>query len=76
MGLFLASLAVGLCVGIVYGLLGVKSPAPPIIALVGLVGMLAGEAAVSFVRGHPNALANMFHSKTFDTSDTRPPHRE
>jgi XapX domain-containing protein len=40
------SLAVGLLVGVIYALLKVKSPAPPVIALVGLFGMLAGEQLV------------------------------
>jgi XapX domain-containing protein len=39
----LLSLGVGLVVGILYGSLGVRSPAPPVIALLGLLGMLAGE---------------------------------
>ena len=43
---YLISLAVGLAVGIVYGLIRVRSPAPPAIALLGLLGMLAGEQAV------------------------------
>ena len=34
---------VGLGVGVLYGLLRVKSPAPPIIALLGLLGMVLGE---------------------------------
>ena len=42
---YLASLAVGIGVGIAYALLGVKSPAPPVIALVGLLGMVGGEIA-------------------------------
>ena len=41
-GLFL-SLVVGVGVGVLYGLLRVKSPAPPIIALLGLLGMVLGE---------------------------------
>jgi XapX domain-containing protein len=40
---YLLSLGVGLAVGIFYGSLGVRSPAPPVIALLGLLGMLAGE---------------------------------
>lgn len=40
---YLISLAVGLVVGLLYGALDVRSPAPPAIALVGLLGMLAGE---------------------------------
>lgn len=39
----LLSFVVGLGVGILYGLIRVKSPAPPIIALVGLLGMVLGE---------------------------------
>jgi XapX domain-containing protein len=41
-GLFL-SFVVGVGVGVIYGLLRVKSPAPPIIALLGLLGMVLGE---------------------------------
>jgi len=37
------SFIVGLGVGVLYGLLRVKSPAPPIIALLGLLGMVLGE---------------------------------
>ncbi len=47
---YLSSLAIGLAVGVGYGLLKFRSPAPPLIALVGLLGMLAGEQAVSLVR--------------------------
>ncbi|PZQ50173.1 MAG: hypothetical protein DI556_08890 [Rhodovulum sulfidophilum] len=43
MKLYLLSLATGVLVGAIYGLLGVRSPAPPVIALLGLLGMLAGE---------------------------------
>lgn len=43
---YLLSLAVGALVGIIYGALGVKSPAPPVVALVGLFGMLGGEQVV------------------------------
>lgn len=41
-GLFL-SFVVGVGVGVIYGLLRVKSPAPPIIALLGLLGIVLGE---------------------------------
>ena len=37
------SFAVGLGVGVLYGLIRVKSPAPPIVALLGLLGMVFGE---------------------------------
>jgi XapX domain-containing protein len=39
----LISFAVGLGVGVIYGLIRVKSPAPPIIALLGLLGMVLSE---------------------------------
>jgi len=50
MKLYLISLAVGLLVGGLYSLLGVKSPAPPAVALVGLLGILIGEQAVPRIR--------------------------
>jgi XapX domain-containing protein len=37
------SFIVGLGVGVLYGLIRVKSPAPPIVALLGLLGMVIGE---------------------------------
>jgi XapX domain-containing protein len=49
---YLASLVLGVAVGVVYGLVKVRSPAPPAIALLGLLGMLAGEQAVSLARSH------------------------
>jgi XapX domain-containing protein len=49
---YLASLILGVAVGVVYGLVKVRSPAPPAIALLGLLGMLAGEQAISLVRSH------------------------
>ena len=49
---YLTSLILGVGVGVVYGIVKVRSPAPPVIALIGLLGMLAGERAVSLVRSH------------------------
>ena len=46
MKMYLVSLGVGILAGLVYGLLHVRSPAPPVIALVGLLGMLIGEQIV------------------------------
>lgn len=43
---YLVSLGAGLLAGLLYSLLGVRSPAPPTIALVGLLGILIGEQAV------------------------------
>lgn len=54
---YLISLGAGLLVGIVYGLLNVRSPAPPVVALVGLLGILLGEQIVPVAKrvwaGHP-----------------------
>ncbi len=54
------SLGAGLLVGVIYGALGVRSPAPPLVALVGLLGILLGEQAFSMVKvklnGAPSAL--------------------
>ena len=55
------SIAAGLLVGLVYGLLNVRSPAPPVIALLGLLGILVGEQAAAAARrslsGKPVTLA-------------------
>ena len=37
------SLGIGVLVGVIYALFQVRSPAPPVIALVGLLGILVGE---------------------------------
>lgn len=47
---YLLSLGAGILVGLVYSLLGVRSPAPPVVALVGLFGILLGEQAVPIVK--------------------------
>jgi len=47
---FLISGAVGLGVGVIYGLIRVDAPAPPLAALFGLLGMLAGQALVTILR--------------------------
>ena len=47
---YILSLCVGLLVGVLYGLLNVRSPAPPLVALLGLLGMLGGERIVSIAK--------------------------
>lgn len=58
---YLAALGAGLVVGILYSLMNVRSPAPPVIALVGLLGILLGEQIVPFAKRlwerNPAALA-------------------
>ena len=46
MKVYLLSFGAGLLVGIVYSLLNVRSPAPPVVALLGLLGILLGEQVV------------------------------
>ncbi|MGV6873762.1 XapX domain-containing protein [Pseudochelatococcus sp. B33] len=50
MKMYLLSLGAGLLVGVVYSLLGVRSPAPPVVALIGLLGMLLGEQVVPLAK--------------------------
>lgn len=60
MKMYLLSLAVGLLVGVLYYVLNVKSPAPPLVALVGLLGMVIGEQLLPL----SNPIFNPFHSKS------------
>jgi XapX domain-containing protein len=46
---YLISLLMGLAAGVAYGLVHVRSPAPPLIALVGLLGMVLGEQVIDAV---------------------------
>ncbi|MEX0276927.1 MAG: DUF1427 family protein [Ruegeria sp.] len=62
---YFLSLAAGVGIGVIYGLIAVRSPAPPIIALLGLLGMLAGEAAVQWLRGHSDVVSKCLHQKSF-----------
>jgi XapX domain-containing protein len=50
MKMYLVSLGTGILVGAIYSLLSVRSPAPPLVALVGLLGMLVGEQIVPMVK--------------------------
>jgi len=47
---YVVSLSTGVLVGIIYGLLNVRSPAPPVVALIGLLGMLLGEQVVPLAK--------------------------
>lgn len=50
MKMYLLSLGAGILVGVIYALLNVRSPAPPVIALIGLLGILIGEQAVPIAK--------------------------
>ena len=43
MKVYLLSFGAGLLVGVLYSMLNVRSPAPPVVALIGLLGILLGE---------------------------------
>jgi len=47
---YLISLGAGFVVGLLYWLVRVQSPAPPLIALAGLLGIVLGEHAVPVIR--------------------------
>ena len=47
---YLCSFAIGCAVDLLYATLRTKSPAPPLIALVGLLGMLLGEGGYAWLR--------------------------
>lgn len=46
MKVYLLSAAAGILVGIIYSILNIRSPAPPLVALVGLLGILLGEQVI------------------------------
>jgi XapX domain-containing protein len=72
---YLLSIAIGLGVGITYGLLGVRSPAPPVIALLGLLGMLVGEQAVAWWRGHVDVAQAVVRASTHGEHPPAEPRR-
>jgi XapX domain-containing protein len=67
----LISFAVGAFVGLLYGIIKVKSPAPPIIALLGLLGMVIGEQIGGWVHTRnanvAHAAATCLSGKRWDT---------
>jgi XapX domain-containing protein len=46
MKVYLLSAGAGILVGVIYSLLNVRSPAPPLVALIGLLGILIGEQVI------------------------------
>ncbi|KVH32088.1 XapX domain protein [Burkholderia cepacia] len=47
---YVVSLGAGMLVGVMYSVVKVRSPAPPLIALVGLLGMVIGVQAIPAVK--------------------------
>ena len=63
----LISLAAGVLIGLMYAVLKVRSPAPPALALIGLLGMLAGEQATRHLLsrdGAPPTQVTVVQAKT------------
>lgn len=77
---YVISLGVGVLAGLIYGLIDVNSPAPPVIALLGLFGMLVGEQLVPLaqrlIRREPVTLAWFRHDCVPKISGTAPPEGE
>jgi len=71
------SLIVGLLAGVVYALIDVNSPAPPVIAVLGLFVMLVGEQLIPLgkriIRRQPVTLAWFRHECVPKISGTPPP---
>ena len=78
MKIYLVSLGAGLLVGVIYSLLGVRSPAPPIVALIGLAGMLVGEQIVPLAKRLADRpeLARYFHEDCAPQILGTPPSRK
>ena len=74
---YVVSLAVGLLAGVIYGVMQVHSPAPPVIALLGLFGMLTGEQLIPLgrrlLRREPVTLAWFRQECVPKISGTPPP---
>jgi XapX domain-containing protein len=74
MKMYLISLSVGVLVGVIYSLLQVRSPAPPLVALVGLLGILAGEQAIPVGKQVFAAISQrLLHQTTADTQTEKRP---
>ncbi|WP_250622908.1 DUF1427 family protein [Pinirhizobacter soli] len=67
---YLVSFAAGLLVGCIYSFIKVRSPAPPLIALIGLLGIVLGEQGPPLVK----QLFFKESAKTSQASDLVEPH--
>jgi XapX domain-containing protein len=75
MKMLFLSFVVGLGVGVLYGLIKVKSPAPPIVALLGLLGMVLGEQLGIWMQTKkldvPRAAAVCLVGERYDSASVR-----
>ena len=69
MKVYILSLAAGLLVGVIYNLLSVRSPAPPLVALVGLLGILVGEQIIPVTKllTGGSSFSEAFHLSSCDS---------
>ena len=74
--MYVLSLAVGVLVGILYALLNVRSPAPPIVALLGLLGMVLGEQAVPMVKQYLQPAAVQTQDTQSQQQSSTPPGKD
>ena len=76
MKVLVVSFVVGLGVGALYGLIRVKSPAPPIVALLGLLGMVLGEQLGIWIQTRkldvPRAAAVCLVGESYDSKASAP----
>nr|WP_038381542.1 XapX domain-containing protein [Pantoea sp. IMH] len=74
---YIIALATGILAGVVYAIIDVNSPAPPIIALLGLFGMLIGEQIIPLckrlINRQPVTMAWFRHECVPKISGTPPP---
>lgn len=74
---YLVALATGVLAGVVYTFMDVNSPAPPVIALLGLFGMLVGEQIIPLckrlIHRQPVTLSWFRHECVPKISGTPPP---
>jgi XapX domain-containing protein len=67
----LISFVVGLLEGVAYGLIRVKSPAPPIIALLGLLWMVLGEQTGGWFLTKKIQATNVASDHSVEAKDSR-----
>lgn len=67
------SLGAGVFIGLIYALLNVRSPAPPAVALVGLLGMIFGSTLGIKLLHHDATAGVPAHDQRQHVVEKRPP---
>jgi XapX domain-containing protein len=80
MRIYLMSLGAGLLVGVIYSMLNVRSPAPPVVALIGLLGILVRSVRTYLATCHKAAgppdgqvMARVRHHDSAPLHPSQPP---